>query len=55
MAIFFAITMKMSKSIKELDTMVYAMAKRVIEVDASLSAIGKTNSDFSVLNLWILH
>ncbi len=47
MAIFFAITMKMSKSIKELDTMVYAMAKRVIEVDASLSAIGKTNSDFS--------
>ena len=47
MAIFFAITMKMTKSIKELDTMVYAMAKRVIEVDASLSAIGKTNSDFS--------
>jgi hypothetical protein len=47
MAIFFAITMKMSKSIKELDTMVYAMAKRVIEVDASLTAIGKTNSDFS--------
>jgi hypothetical protein len=47
MAIFFAITMKMSTSIKELDTMVYAMAKRVIEVDASLSAIGKTNSDFS--------
>ncbi|WP_310614890.1 hypothetical protein [Limnohabitans sp.] len=47
MAIFFAITMKMTKSIKELDTMVYAMAKRVIEVDASLTAIGKTNSDFS--------
>jgi hypothetical protein len=47
MGIFFAITMKMTKSIKELDTMVYAMAKRVIEVDASLSAIGKTNSDFS--------
>jgi hypothetical protein len=47
MAIFFAITMKMTKSIKELDTMVYAMAKRVIEVDASLSAIGKTNADFS--------
>jgi len=47
LAIFFAITMKMTKSIKELDTMVYAMAKRVIEVDASLSAIGKTNSDFS--------
>ena len=37
----------MTKSIKELDTMVYAMAKRVIEVDASLTAIGKTNSDFS--------
>ena len=47
MGIFFAITMKMTKSIKELDTMVYAMAKRVIEVDASLTAIGKTNSDFS--------
>ena len=47
MAIFFAITMKMTKSIKELDTMVYAMAKRVIEVDASLTAIGKTHSDFS--------
>lgn len=47
MGVFFAITMKMTKSIKELDTMVYAMAKRVIEVDASLSAIGKTNSDFS--------
>jgi hypothetical protein len=47
MAIFFAITLKMTKSIKELDTMVYAMAKRVIEVDASLTAIGKTNSDFS--------
>jgi hypothetical protein len=47
MGIFFAITLKMSKSIKELDTMVYAMAKRVIEVDASLTAIGKTNSDFS--------
>jgi hypothetical protein len=45
--VFFAITMKMTKSIKELDTMVYAMAKRVIEVDASLTAIGKTNSDFS--------
>jgi colicin import membrane protein len=27
--------------------MVYAMAKRVIEVDASLTAIGKTHSDFS--------
>jgi colicin import membrane protein len=50
MAIFFAITMKMTKSIKELDTMVYAMAKRVIEVDASLTAIGKTNSDFSEIN-----
>ena len=50
MAIFFAITMKMSKSIKELDTMIYAMAKRVIEVDASLTAIGKTNSDFSEIN-----
>ena len=47
MGIFFAITLKMTKSIKELDTMVYAMAKRVIEVDASLTAIGKTNSDFS--------
>jgi hypothetical protein len=47
MGVFFAVTMKMTKSIKELDTMVYAMAKRVIEVDASLSAIGKTNSDFS--------
>ena len=47
MGIFFAITMKMTKSIKELDTMVYAMAKRVIEVDASLTAIGKTHSDFS--------
>jgi hypothetical protein len=47
MAIFFAITLKMTKSIKELDIMVYAMAKRVIEVDASLTAIGKTNSDFS--------
>jgi hypothetical protein len=47
MAVFFAITLKMTKSIKELDTMVYAMAKRVIEVDASLTAIGKTNSDFS--------
>jgi hypothetical protein len=45
--IFFAVTLKMTKSIKELDTMVYAMAKRVIEVDASLNAIGKTNSDFS--------
>jgi hypothetical protein len=50
MGIFFAITMKMTKSIKELDTMVYAMAKRVIEVDASLTAIGKTNSDFSEIN-----
>ncbi len=50
MAIFFAITLKMTKSIKELDTMVYAMAKRVIEVDASLTAIGKTNSDFSEIN-----
>ncbi len=50
MAIFFAITMKMTKSIKELDTMIYAMAKRVIEVDASLTAIGKTNSDFSEIN-----
>ena len=47
MAVFFAITLKMTKSIKELDIMVYAMAKRVIEVDASLTAIGKTNSDFS--------
>ncbi|PUE59852.1 hypothetical protein B9Z44_09840 [Limnohabitans curvus] len=47
MGVFFAITLKMTKSIKELDTMVYAMAKRVIEVDASLTAIGKTNSDFS--------
>lgn len=47
MGIFFAITMKMTKSIKELDTMIYAMAKRVIEVDASLNAIGKTNSNFS--------
>jgi len=47
MGIFFGITLKMTKSIKELDTMVYAMAKRVIEVDASLTAIGKTNSDFS--------
>jgi hypothetical protein len=47
MGVFFAITMKMSQSIKELDTMIYAMAKRVIEVDASLSAISKTNSDFS--------
>ena len=50
MGIFFAITLKMTKSIKELDTMVYAMAKRVIEVDASLTAIGKTNSDFSEIN-----
>ncbi len=50
MGIFFAITMKMTKSIKELDTMIYAMAKRVIEVDASLTAIGKTNSDFSEIN-----
>lgn len=50
MGVFFAITMKMTKSIKELDTMVYAMAKRVIEVDASLTAIGKTNSDFSEIN-----
>ena len=47
MGIFFAITMKMTQSIKELDTMIYAMAKRVIEVDASLTAISKTNSDFS--------
>ena len=47
MGIFFAITMKMTQSIKELDTMIYAMAKRVIEVDASLNAIGKTNSNFS--------
>ena len=47
MGIFFGVTLKMTKSIKELDTMVYAMAKRVIEVDASLTAIGKTNSDFS--------
>ena len=45
--VFFAITVKMTKSIKELDTIVYSMAKRVIEVDASLTAIGKTNSDLS--------
>jgi SMC interacting uncharacterized protein involved in chromosome segregation len=47
--IFLGISLKMTKSIKELDTMIYAMAKRVIEVDASLTAIGKTNSDFSEL------
>lgn len=47
MGIFFAITIKMTKSIKELDTMLYAMAKRVIEVDASISSISKTNADFS--------
>jgi len=47
MGVFLAVTLKMTKSIKELDTMIYAMAKRVIEVDASLTAIGKTNSDFS--------
>jgi hypothetical protein len=47
--IFLGISLKMTKSIKELDTMIYAMANRVIEVDASLTAIGKTNSDFSEL------
>ena len=39
MGIFFAITIKMTKSIKELDTMIYAMAKRVIVVDASITSI----------------
>jgi len=47
--VFLGISLKMTRSIKELDTMIYAMAKRVIEVDASLTAIGKTNSDFSEL------
>ena len=49
MAVFFGVTVKMTKSIKELDTMIYAMAKRVIEVDASLTAISKTHSDFAGL------
>ena len=48
-AIFMGITMKMTKSVKELDTMVYAMAKRVLEVDASLTAISKTQVDYSGL------
>ena len=30
MGVFFGVTVKMTKSIKELDTMIYAMAKRVI-------------------------
>jgi hypothetical protein len=45
MGVFFAITVKMSSSVKELDTIVYTLAKRVIEVDASLTAIDKTKSD----------
>jgi hypothetical protein len=49
MGVFFAVTLKMSNSIKELDTMIYAMAKRVIEVDASMTAISKTRADFSEL------
>jgi len=49
MAVFFGVTVKMTKSIKELDTMIYAMAKRVIEVDPSLTAISKTHSDFAGL------
>ena len=47
MGFFFGITLKMTKSIKELDVMTYAMSKRMIEIDGSISAIGKTNSDFS--------
>jgi len=47
MGFFFAITLKMTKSIKELDVMTYAMSKRMIEIDGSISAIGKTHSDFS--------
>ena len=31
MGVFFGVTVKMTKSIKELDTMIYAMAKRVIK------------------------
>jgi hypothetical protein len=42
MGFFFAITLKMTKSIKELDVMTYAMSKRMIEIDGSISAIGKT-------------
>lgn len=49
MAVFFGITLKMTKSIKELDVMVYAMSKRVLEVDASLTAISKTQADYSGL------
>ena len=47
MGFFFGVTLKMTKSIKELDVMTYAMSKRMIEIDGSISAIGKTNSDFS--------
>jgi len=47
MGFFFGITLKMTKSIKELDVMTYAMSKRMIEIDGSISAIGKTHSDFS--------
>jgi len=50
MGVFFGVTVKMTKSIKELDTMIYAMAKRVIEVDASLTAISKTHSDFAQIS-----
>ena len=50
MGVFFGVTVKMTKSIKELDTMIYAMAKRVIEVDASLTAISKTHSEFAQIS-----
>lgn len=50
MGFFFGVTLKMTKSIKELDVMTYAMSKRMIEIDGSISAIGKTNSDFSEIS-----